>query len=591
MKKSFILLAVALSFAACDQSKKPTAQELEQEIQRRVEAKLADERRADEERKLAEKAEDIRLREQQATDREAAAAEREKAAQEAEQQSRIQAEQARQAAIVPAATPIAAPVHNEEYDRNFPSPQGTQSAGNTYTVTYNTFYNSLDDDGEWFDTEDYGYVFRPHIVVRDNDWRPYSDGRWVYSDRGWTWLSNERFGWATYHYGRWTRIVGTGWVWVPGTEWAPAWVSWRTGDDVIGWAPLPPEAGFGSGDIDFDAYGVLGAAAFCFVNNRDFNRPQVALYAYRAPDNVTIINRTKNVTRIVKNKTTKVVINQGPQIAEIEKKGNIRIERAKLEKKQGGGKGQTGWKNGVVEVSVPDQKPEKPNAGKPMPDRVMKKLGKSKIQTDNPGTVQTMPARVPGKDAAVPLVSGTSTPTIDPAEAIEKEQRRQRKLRDQQNAPGNQRPAAPAQSAQPAPVQTMDAATPQTAAPAPRPDTSAAQADAIANEQRRVRKLQTDQDAQKEQRRQLRLQEEQQAQPQQRQQQQQQQQQPSQEAENEQRRRQAERAQRQQQQQPRAAQPQAQPVAPQQQIQRKQPQPAATPTPREEESNERNKNR
>jgi len=35
---------------------------------------------------------------------------------------------------------------------------------------------------------------------------------------------------------------GLGWVWVPGYEWAPAWVSWRYGDEYVGWAPLPPAA-------------------------------------------------------------------------------------------------------------------------------------------------------------------------------------------------------------------------------------------------------------------------------------------------------------------------------------------------------------
>ena len=72
------------------------------------------------------------------------------------------------------------------------------------------------------------------------DWRPYADGYWAYTDVGWTWVSYEDFGWATYHYGRWTDLADYGWVWVPGYEWGPAWVSWRTGGDYVGWAPLPP---------------------------------------------------------------------------------------------------------------------------------------------------------------------------------------------------------------------------------------------------------------------------------------------------------------------------------------------------------------
>ncbi len=44
-----------------------------------------------------------------------------------------------------------------------------------------------------------------------------------------------------YHYGRWAFDRGLGWFWVPGDEWAPAWVDWRYGGDNVGWAPLPPD--------------------------------------------------------------------------------------------------------------------------------------------------------------------------------------------------------------------------------------------------------------------------------------------------------------------------------------------------------------
>jgi hypothetical protein len=50
----------------------------------------------------------------------------------------------------------------------------------------------------------------------------------------------ERWGWATYHYGRWGFKEDIGWYWVPGTVWAPAWVSWRKSPKHVAWAPLPP---------------------------------------------------------------------------------------------------------------------------------------------------------------------------------------------------------------------------------------------------------------------------------------------------------------------------------------------------------------
>ena len=108
--------------------------------------------------------------------------------------------------------------------------------------SYDVFYDRLQSDGQWFNDPTYGLIWQPSVASSDQNWRPYTDGRWAYTDRGWTWISNENFGWATYHYGRWARLNDKGWVWVPGNTWAPAWVSWRESDDYVGWAPLPPEA-------------------------------------------------------------------------------------------------------------------------------------------------------------------------------------------------------------------------------------------------------------------------------------------------------------------------------------------------------------
>jgi hypothetical protein len=54
------------------------------------------------------------------------------------------------------------------------------------------------------------------------------------------WVSDEPFGWATYHYGRWGHDKDLGWFWVPDKHWAPAWVYWRRSRGHVAWAPLPP---------------------------------------------------------------------------------------------------------------------------------------------------------------------------------------------------------------------------------------------------------------------------------------------------------------------------------------------------------------
>jgi hypothetical protein len=75
----------------------------------------------------------------------------------------------------------------------------------------------------------------------------------VYTNRhGWLWVSDEPFGWAVYHYGRWGWANDIGWYWVPGTRWAPAWVAWHRTDEDVAWAPLPPDWDDDDDDIDID---------------------------------------------------------------------------------------------------------------------------------------------------------------------------------------------------------------------------------------------------------------------------------------------------------------------------------------------------
>jgi hypothetical protein len=110
----------------------------------------------------------------------------------------------------------------------------------TASISFQMFFDQLEPHGVWVRQARYGYVFCPTGV--DAAWRPYTQGRWLYlEDRGWYFASDEPFAWATYHYGRWFADQKLGWCWVPGTKWAPAWVSWRRSDNVVGWAPLPPE--------------------------------------------------------------------------------------------------------------------------------------------------------------------------------------------------------------------------------------------------------------------------------------------------------------------------------------------------------------
>ena len=185
---------------------------------------------------------------------------------------------------------------------------------------YDVFYDRLAPEGRWFNSGDYGYVWQPNVAVSETSWRPYSDGHWVWTDRGWFWESNENFGWATYHYGRWILVDGVGWVWVPGQRWAPAWVSWRHTDDdsYVGWAPLPPESAFNvSVGVQpwCDSYYDIGPTAFAFIRIGDFCRPSYREFCLPPQQNLGFFNRTTNITNITYNNN--VINNYGPQYQRI----------------------------------------------------------------------------------------------------------------------------------------------------------------------------------------------------------------------------------------------------------------------------------
>ncbi|HEX8310534.1 MAG TPA: DUF6600 domain-containing protein, partial [Chthoniobacteraceae bacterium] len=205
---------------------------------------------------------------------------------------------------------------------------GTRTA--SAEVSIDLFYNSLGEHGDWIEAADYGYVWQPRDVAED--WRPYNDGSWVYTDAGWTWMSEEPYGWAVYHYGRWVQLESEGWAWVPDTEWGPAWVSWRRSPKHVGWAPLPPEARFQRtvGIQSWaDSYYDIGPANYSFVEVRNFGAPRLRQVVLPPRENVTIITETTNITNITYNNT--VVYNGGPEYDVIVRESAQPVRRLRID--------------------------------------------------------------------------------------------------------------------------------------------------------------------------------------------------------------------------------------------------------------------
>ncbi len=105
------------------------------------------------------------------------------------------------------------------------------------------FRPALSPYGRWVVDGRYGRIWVPHASVVGAGFAPYeTGGHWeVTIDGDWLWVSDYPFGWVTFHYGRWAFVAGTGWGWVPGYRYAPAWVTYRVGaGGYVGWAPRPP---------------------------------------------------------------------------------------------------------------------------------------------------------------------------------------------------------------------------------------------------------------------------------------------------------------------------------------------------------------
>lgn len=93
--------------------------------------------------------------------------------------------------------------------------------------------------GEWVWNSLYGYVWRPNY----NDyypwgrWQPYFYGQWREIEGQLFWVPEESWGWVPYHLGLWLWDEKYGWIWLPGSAFAPAWVAWNFYMGYYTWRP------------------------------------------------------------------------------------------------------------------------------------------------------------------------------------------------------------------------------------------------------------------------------------------------------------------------------------------------------------------
>ena len=138
---------------------------------------------------------------------------------------------------------------NSERDRS-----DDRSASARYVSPEMTGVEDLDRHGRWEQSDEYGALWFPRVVV--SGWAPYSTGHWAWvRPWGWTWVDDAPWGFAPFHYGRWVWFRSA-WCWAPGTYvarpvYAPALVAWVGGPRLsvsinigsapaVGWFPLAP---------------------------------------------------------------------------------------------------------------------------------------------------------------------------------------------------------------------------------------------------------------------------------------------------------------------------------------------------------------
>lgn len=164
-------------------------------------------------------------------------------------------------------------------------------------------YEDLDNQGDWNSTPEYGYVWFPRGVA--GDWAPYHNGHWAYiAPWGYTWVDDQPWGFAPFHYGRWVNFRGA-WGWVPAPPrvqgvayvrpiYAPALVAWVGVGAGVAWFALGPH------EVYVPSYRV----------SRDYVE-QINVSNTRV--NTTIINNVYNTTIVNHNVTVNNIsyVNRG----------------------------------------------------------------------------------------------------------------------------------------------------------------------------------------------------------------------------------------------------------------------------------------
>ncbi len=231
-------------------------------------------------------------------------------------------------------------------------------------VSFQTFYDELDRYGRWIRDPEYGYVWSPTV---ERGFQPYATrGHWVMTEYGNTWVSDYDWGWAPFHYGRWIYDDYEGWLWIPGSEWGPAWVDWRNGGGYYGWAPMGPRVTY-----------IVPAVRWVFVPVMYITSPRIYDYCVPRTRVVNIYHNTTIINNYYERDNRRY--NYGPRNQDIERATNRKVNIYRVDRDNRPGR------TSVAENSVRIYRPDVNTRREEAPTRLASRDNRSRLSDQ--GTV------------------------------------------------------------------------------------------------------------------------------------------------------------------------------------------------------------
>jgi len=289
-----------------------------------------------------------------------------------------------------------------------------KGAAQAVSVNFQLFYDQLSPYGTWVDYQNYGYVWIPEV---DREFSPYgSDGHWIFTYDGWTWVSDYSWGWAPFHYGRWAYDDSYGWLWVPHNEWGPAWVTWRRSEGYYGWAPMRPgisiEFSFGEG------YRVPDNQ-WRFVSSRDISRADIDRHYVDRSTNVTIINSSTVINNTYVDNSRHTTYVAGPKRDEVQKVTGTTIRPVAIQENDKPGQS---LNNDQLRIYRPHVQTNVVNEQKPVPTNVVKLAEVTPVaerkqgnqHKDNPAPTPNKQPSQPQNPAAIDKKAASDMPPAAP---------------------------------------------------------------------------------------------------------------------------------------------------------------------------------